>query len=482
MTSTMLTASKHRLHIFILLLSLTGLLSNTIQGQSLVEKQAQGWKSMEQILSRIQAPSFPEKTFMVNDHGLMGDGITDNCSAMRKLLANVSSGGGGTIVFPSGKFFFDGPIHLKSNIHLKLDDGALIYFGQNAEKYLPAVKVRWEGTVCYNYSPLIYGYQLKNIAITGDGSIDGAALQWSKDWRKNQNPDKKILRQMGNDLAPEHQRVFGFGFLDLDKDGKDDGFGDGKQHFLRPSLLELYECENILLQGVEFKNSPFWTVHPVFSKNITIDGITVYGESLNDDGIDPDSSEDVLIQNCTIQTHDDAISIKAGRDQDAWNRSGSKNMIIRNNRLLSGVNAFCIGSEMSGGVENLFIYNNAIKDGKHALNFKCNLDRGGEVKNIYIRDLDIESCDEAMFIFRMDYHGYRGNNYPTKFQNFFVSEIKCQSVEGTAFKIVGVPDEPIKNILLKNIEITSAGKATEVRHAKNIVFDQVNVNGKLLKQ
>jgi polygalacturonase len=481
MTSSMLNTSKNRFHVFLLLLVITGLLSNSIQGQSLVEKQNQGWNSMEQILSRIQAPSFPDKTFMVKDHGLIGDGKSDNCSAMRKLLDEVSTNGGGTILFPSGKFFFDGPIHLKSNIHLKLNDGALIYFGQNAEKYLPSVKVRWEGTVCYNYSPLIYGYQLKNVAITGEGSIDGAALRWSKEWRKNQNPDKKILRQMGNDLVPEQQRVFGNGFLDLDKDGKDDGFGDGKQHLLRPSLLELYECENILLQGVEFKNSPFWTIHPVFSKNITIDGITVYGESLNDDGVDPDSSEDVLIQNCTIQTHDDAISIKAGRDQDAWNRPGSKNMIIRNNRLLSGVNAFCIGSEMSGGVENLFIYNNTIKDGKHALNFKCNLDRGGEVKNIYIRDLDIESCDEAMFIFRMDYHGYRGNNYPTKFQNFFVSEIKCQSVEGTAFKIVGVRDEPIKNILLKNIEINSAGKATEVKHAQNIVFYQVNVNGILLK-
>lgn len=228
-------------------------------------------------------------------------------------------------------------------------------------------------------------------------------------------------------------------------------------------------------------NSPFWTIHPVFSKNITIDGIKVYGETVNDDGIDPDSSEDVLIQNCEIQTHDDAIAIKAGRDQDAWDRPGSKNIIIRKNQLLSGVNALCIGSEMSGGVENVFAYDNIIKNGQHALNFKCNLDRGGEVKNIFLKDTYIASCGEAMFIFRMDYHGYRGNHFPTKFNNFFVSDIKCDKVDGTAFKIVGVADEPIRDIYLANIQVDKAGVATELKYTENIAFKEVYVNNELVR-
>ena len=444
-------------------------------------KYDEGWKMVKEIEERISTPKFKSKDLSILEHGISGDSITDNHEKLNQLIVETSRDGGGTLVFPKGQYYFDGPIHLKDNINIHLEEGARLYFSSNPDSYLPAVKVRWEGTVCYNYSPLIYGYQLKNIAITGDGVIDGAALEWSREWRENQNNDKDVLRKMGNDQEPEIKRVFANGFLDLDGDGKDDGYGDGQQHFLRPSLVELYECEGILLKGITFMNSPFWTIHPVFSKNITIDGIKVYGETVNDDGIDPDSSEDVLIQNCEIKTHDDAIAIKAGRDQDAWDRPGSKNIIIRKNQLLSGVNALCIGSEMSGGVENVFAFDNVIKDGRHALNFKCNLDRGGVVKNIYIKDIYIASCEEAMFIFRMDYHGYRGNHFPTKFNNFFVSDIKCDLVDGTAFKIVGVEDAPIQDIYLENIQVKKAGVATEVKYTQNIIFSEVYVNDKVIQ-
>jgi polygalacturonase len=336
--------------------------------------------------------------------------------------------------------------------------------------------VRWEGTVCYNYSPLIRGYQLENVAITGGGTIDGAAREWSIEWRKHQNPDKARLRQMGNDKVPDRQRVFGNGYLDLNGDGVDDGFGDGQQHYLRPSLLELYECNNVLIEGLTLRDSPFWTVHPVFCKNVTIRNLRIYGETLNDDGIDPDSSEDMLIEGCEIRTHDDAIAIKAGRDQDAWDRPGSRNIIVRKNHLFSGVNALCIGSEMSGGVENLYAYDNYIAGGRHALNFKCNLDRGGQVQRVFIKDIEIESCQDAMFIFRMDYHGYRGNHFPTRFNDFYVSGIRCKEVLKTPFRIVGVEDQPITRILLDDINIEEAGEESVIEFAKNLVFHQVYVN------
>ena len=454
--------------------------SASVDLSTFIQKREEGWKKVDGILDRIIEPQFGKTFVRCTEYGLKADSSTNNVEALYNILRNLSSHGGGTVFFPAGQYFFDGPIHLRSNIRLHLEEGSRIFFSNNPKNYLPAVKVRWEGTVCYNYSPLIYGYQLKNVAITGKGTIDGAALDWSKNWRKKQNPDKDRLRKMGNDKIPEIQRVFANGYLDLDGDNKDDGFGDGNQHYLRPSLIELYECENILIDGITLKNSPFWTVHPVFSKNITIRGINVFGETVNDDGIDPDSCEDVLIESCDIKTHDDAISIKAGRDQDAWDRPGSRNIIIRNNKLRSGVNAICVGSEMSGGVENVFINDNLIKDGKHALNFKCNLDRGGEVKNIYIRKLAIDSCDEAMFIFRMDYHGYRGNNYPTVFSDFFVSEINCEHVNGTVFKIVGVPTAPIRRIFLENIHVKEAGAILEQRHTEEIHFSNVSVNGKAL--
>jgi polygalacturonase len=374
-----------RRHNFYLLILLSiGFFSQVCQSdhpESFTHKQAKkletlAWDELPGILDRIVPPKFPTLHVSVVDFGAAGDSLTNNCQAFEKAINDLAGSGGGMLIVTPGQYFIDGPIHLKSNINLHIEEGARIFFSSNPDSYLPAAKVRWEGTVCYNYSPLIYGFQLENVAITGKGIIDGSAREWSTEWRKHQNPDKAQLRQMGNDTVPEKQRVFANGFLDLDGDGKDDGYGDGMQHYLRPALIELYECKGVLIEDLTLRDSPFWTIHPVFSKNVTLRNLKIYGESLNDDGIDPDSSEDVLIEGCRIKTHDDAIAIKAGRDQDAWDRPGSRNIIVRNNHLLSGVNALCIGSEMSGGVENLYAYDNYIADGRYALNFKCNLDRG----------------------------------------------------------------------------------------------------------
>ncbi len=449
--------------------------SFTVEKAALIETKA--WSSLDSLLARINEPQFPNRIYSVQDYGAKGDSVTNDLPAFMQAIAECSSNDGGTVYVPPGTYFMKGPIHMQSHVNLHLEEGAILYFSQDAEDYLPLVKVRWEGTICYNYSPLIYGYQLENIAITGSGTIDGAAKEWSIEWRKVQKPEKNRLRQMGNDTIPEVQRVFGNGFLDLDGDGEDDGYGDGKDHFLRPTLVEFYECKNILLSDFTAKDAPFWTIHPVFSKNITIRNLKVYGSTLNDDGIDPDSCEDVLIERCTVKTHDDAISIKAGRDQDAWNRPPSRNIIVRNNKLMSGVNALCIGSEMSGGVEYMFAEDNTIGDGKHALNFKCNLDRGGQVQNIFIRNTTVEKCREAMFIFRMDYQGYRGNNYPTKFNDFYVSGITCQEVTEKVFKIVGVEAQPIERVYLSDITVEKSGEMGEFRHTSDILMDNVIIEG-----
>ena len=479
-----------RRHNFYLLILLSlGFLFQACQSdhtESFTYKQAKkletkAWDELPGILDRIIPPQFPDRQVPVSNFGGIGDSVTNNYLAFEKAINDLAVSGGGMLNVPPGQYFIDGAIHLKSHINLHIEEGARIFFSNNPDSYLPAVKVRWEGTVCYNYSPLIYGYQLENVAITGKGIIDGTANAWSKEWREHQNPDKARLRQMGNDTVPEQQRVFAKGYLDLDGDDEDDGYGDGMQHYLRPTLIELYECEAVLIEGLTLRDSPFWTVHPVFSKNVTLKNLKIYGESLNDDGIDPDSSEDVLIEGCEIRTHDDAIAIKAGRDQDAWDRPGSRNIIVRNNHLLSGVNALCIGSEMSGGVEGLYIYDNYIADGKHALNFKCNLDRGGQVQKVYIKDIEIESCQDAMFIFRMDYQGYRGNHFPTKFNDFYVSGIQCKEVAKTPFRIVGVEEEPITRILLDNITIDEAGEESVIEFAESLVFNEVRIQGSLLQ-
>lgn len=435
--------------------------------------EKEGWERVPRLLEQIEPPIIPSRKVNVKQYGAKGDSISNDLPAILRAIDACSQKGGGQVYIPEGVYFCRGPIHLKSKIELYIEKGAKICFSQQAEDYLPAVKVRWEGTVCYNYSPFIYGYQLTDVSIRGEGEIDGQGESWSESWRALQKPDQQALRQMGNDQTPERERVFANGFLDLDQDGKDDGNGDGLLHFLRPTLIELYECKRILIEGLTIRNSVFWTVHPVFSQQITLKDLHIYGQALNDDGIDPDGCEYVLIEGCEIQTRDDAISIKAGRDQDAWDRPGSKHIVIRNNQLLSGANALCIGSEMSGGVQYVYARENTIANGQHALNFKCNLDRGGEVSHIYLRDFQIASCRDAMFIFRMDYHGYRGNQFPTKFHNFFVSKIQCERVEGKAFKIVGLAQEPVKNIMLDSIQIGFAGESHEITHADNLLFHSV---------
>ncbi|MEM1214781.1 MAG: glycoside hydrolase family 28 protein [Bacteroidota bacterium] len=427
------------------------------------------------ILERIQPPGFPKRLVRVDR------AADDHRLAIQRAIDSCAQQGGGKVEIPGGEWQLRGPLHLRSNVHLHLAKDAHLLFSDEPADYLPAVKVRWEGTVCWNYSPFIYAYRQQNIALTGaaNARINGQALEWSKAWRAKQKPDKKRLRRMGNDQVPEDQRVFANGYLDQDGDGQDDGYGDGQAHYLRPTLIELYECENILLENLHLSGSAFWTVHPVFSKNITIRGLTIEGGYLNDDGIDPDSCADVLIEDCMIRTEDDAISIKAGRDQDAWERMGSTGVIVRNCRLDSGVNAFCVGSEMSGGVRDVFVENCTVQGGKHGINFKCNLDRGGQVEQVYFRNLSVDTLAEAFLIFRMDYHGYRGNNYPTQFNDFYLDNIRVKQVQGVPFKIVGVPEQPIERVWLRAVDIVDSQEPALFDWANELLFDRVMVNDTL---
>ncbi len=443
----------------------------------------QGWQKVDSILARINVPEFSNKEYLVQNY-LKNEGRNSFVNAVNQAIVDCNSNGGGKVIIPKGEHVSNGPIHLLSNVNLYLEQGAVIKFGVEPLDYTPLVLVRWEGTLCYNYSPLIYANGEKNIAVSGKGIIDGQTqLFWHK-WKrgndgKNQDHDKKILRQHGNDVTPIETRVFGNGFLDLDGDGNDDGYGDGKDHYLRPTTIEFIYCENILIEDVTIRNTPFWTIHPVFSKNVTIRGLNIEKGTTNDDGIDPDGCTDVLIENCTIDTEDDAISVKAGRDQDAWERDPCENIVIRNCTLRTGVNGFCIGSEMSGGVRNVFVEDCIIPQARRGINFKCNLDRGGQVEKVFIRNIKMENIEEEMFIFRMDYHGYRGNHYPTKFNDFFVSNIHINKVGKTGFKIVGVEDQFIERVYLNDITIENVPVKSEIKYAKEIIANNVIIKGEL---
>lgn len=321
------------------------------------------------------------------------------------------------------------------------------------------MKQRWEGTFIRNYSPLIYAVKEKNIAITGLGKIDGNCTETWSTWKALQEPDKQVAREMGNNQIPIADRVF------------------GKNHFLRPTGIEFIECENILLEDFTIQKSPFWTIHPVICTNITARSLQVLSGTTNDDGIDPEHCKNVLIEHCKIKTEDDCIAIKAGRDQDGWPYPPSQNMIIRNNTLATKVGSgFCIGSEMSAGVRNIFFHDNEITGSeKHAFQFKSNPDRGGFIEEIYMKNVVVTGSVAYAFEFTTDYKGWRGNQHYVKYKDFYFQDIYIEEAKDLSIRIHGTEKEPIQRVFFKNVSIRKSAAPVLLNHTKDVLLEQVKI-------
>jgi polygalacturonase len=370
---------------------------------------------------------------------------------------------------PAGTFLLNGPIHLQSYVDLHLADGAVLLFSGKPEHFLPVVLTRWEGTIIFNYSPMIYARGAENIAVTGKGVIDGNARlnfrSWATGVSKLQDRAQELSRQMGAAGAPIAERKFGEG------------------SFLRPSMIEPYECRNVLIEGITVKDSPFWVIHPTFCTNLTVRGATVDSLLINNDGCDPDSCTDVLIENCRFHTGDDGIAIKAGRDADAW-RDGrmTQNVIIRNCFFQSKINSLCIGSEMSAGVRHVFMEDCRVEECDSCLYFKSNADRGGQIENVRVRRVDIGLSRAAVIRFETNYHGYRGGHAPTVYSDFVIENVTCADAANYAVFIEGTAESPIEQVLLRNVTVARAREPLFVRNATTIRMENVRVNGRTLPE
>lgn len=441
-----------------LLLTIVLILVSCNQQEHSITNEA--WSKVPQILDEISAPVFPDREYNVIDFGAVPNREMNSRKAIQAAVDTCSSNGGGKVIVPNGEYFLNGPLHLKSNVNLHLAEGSVIFFGTNPEDYLPIVEVRWEGTRCLNYSPFIYAYREKNIAITGKGTIDGQQDKFWILWKLIQDKNKVRLRTMGKNLVPLEERVF------------------GKGHFLRPTLIEPYQCENVLIEGVTVKNSPFWTIHPVFCNNVIIRNVNIQPGQSNDDGIDPESCSYVLIENNDFYTEDDNIAIKAGRDNDAWIENGgqpTENVIIRNNIFHHcNAGAISIGSEMSGGVRNIFTENNVMKNVGRPFCIKSNTDRGGVVENIYHRNTKVDTCTEFVRI-RLDYKGADAGKYPADFRNFFFENIEI-NFAGLGIHSLGLPEKEIENLFFNDIKIKELKKTTEIYFTKNVQLQNFDYN------
>lgn len=421
------------------------------------------WKQASEIIKSLDPVSFPDKAYLITDFGAIADNKTPCKQAFEKAIALCNQMGGGTITVPKGNYYMDGPLVFKSGVCIELKEGAQLNFSSNEKNYLPMVLTKWEGTEVYNYSPLIYAYQAKNIALTGKGTINGNGAQNFSKWKTTQNNDKIALRKMGTDNSPVYLRQFGEG------------------HYLRPSFFQPFGCTNVRLEGITIIDSPFWVIHPVYCDNVIVRGVTVNSYNTNNDGCDPESTSNVLIENCTFATGDDAIAIKSGRDNDAWRIARpTENVVIRNCQFESEINGVCIGSEISGGVRNVFIENIKIPHAANAIYFKSNTNRGAFIENIMVRNIQAESVKTALIRFEPNYKGEGKGQYPTRFSNFTIENINCNQVEGCGLYLAGLEKSTLKNVTLSTINIKKAVTAYGLQFGENIIFDQVMINGTLL--
>ncbi len=421
-------------------------------------KKKVSFDSKEEILSRIKVPVFPDNFFLITDFGARGDSVSNCKPAFDKAMAAIKDAGGGRIIVPPGVYRMEGPIHFTGNTELHLSEGAVLKFSGEPSGYLPVVATSWEGTLLFNYSPFIYAHNCKNIAITGKGIIDGEASQTWQLWRDKQRDDQLLSRKMNNSNVPVEQRIFGEG------------------HFLRPHLIQFYECENILIEGVKIEDSPFWCVHLLMCKNATVRGIEFDAQNKNNDGIDPEYSEDILIEDVIFNNADDNVAIKAGRDLEGRTIGrSSRNIIIRNCKLL-GLHGIVIGSEMSAGVHNIFVENcHATGYLKRGLYIKSNPDRGGEISNIFFKNVKLDKVEDCFFI--TSFYHKEGKGNVTTIHKIFVEDVVCNEATAGGIVIHGFSEKKIENIFFKNISILKAGIAFDLQDARNIILEDVSIGG-----
>lgn len=356
------------------------------------------------------------------------------------------------------------------NLHVAKD--ATLLFSTNPADY-PIVRTRWEGVELMNYSALIYAYEQTNIAVTGEGTLDGGATLddwWS--WNKKGQgaaQKQKIARDRLVALAetdtPVEQRVF----------------GDG--HYLRPNFVQPYRCTNVLIEGVTLLRSPMWVIHPTFSTNVTVRGLTIRSHGSNNDGCDPESSRDVLIENCIFDSGDDCIAIKSGRNGDGRRVPiASENLVVRGCTMKDGHGGVVLGSECSAGIRNVFVENCTMDspDLDRALRFKNNAVRGGILENVFMRDVQIGKVVEAVITIDLLYE--EGANGPFK---PIVRNVQLDRITATAAPRVlyvrGFPGALVDDIRIHDSEFKGLTQAEVVQGVGNISFRNVTLTPANLK-
>ncbi|WP_019813200.1 glycoside hydrolase family 28 protein [Saccharomonospora saliphila] len=417
-------------------------------------------------MRRVRPPRFPDRDFDITEFGAVGDGKTDCTSAIRAAIAECHSSGGGRVVVPPGTFA-TGAVHLLSDTNLHLSAGATLAFSRDPADYLPVVYTRYEGVELWNYSPLVYAHRERNVAITGTGVIDGRAddshwWDWTGGAPPNESPDKTRLNELAAAGAPVAQRVFGGG------------------HHLRPNMVQFYSCENVLVEGVTLRDSPMWNLHPVLCRNVTVRSVVVDSpHGPNNDGIDPESCTDVVIENCVINTGDDCVALKSGKNADGRRVDvPCENVVVLDCEMADGNGGVTIGSETSGGIRNLFVRRCAMSSPRleRAIRIKSNPERGGTIEKIYVHQVNVGQAADAVVEMVLNYANVTTGAFPPDLHGVVISQLTAANAP-RALNMIGDETHPIRDIRLHACRFDAMSEADVIRNVEGLVLNQVWTNG-----
>ena len=454
---------------------------------------AQGWDEAmyKQIEQSIREPQFADKTYPITKFGARPElSAAKNQKAIQKAIDQCSKKGGGRVIVPAGSKFLTGAITLKSGVNLVVEEDAVLEFVFEPELY-PIVETSWEGLECFNLSPCVYAFKAKDIAITGKGIIDGGGSNdtW---WPWNGNPRFGWKEGMISQRKESRPRLLKNGEDGIpmynEKGERSPERVFGPQDGLRPQLVSFNKCEGILIEDVTLLRSPFWVIHPLHSTDITVRRVKMINDGPNGDGCDPECCDRVLIEDCFFNTGDDCIAIKSGRNRDGRERNmPSKNIIIRNCEMKNGHGGVVIGSEISGGCQNVFAHD-CIMDSpelERVLRIKTNSCRGGIIENINMKDIKVGVCKESVLKINLDYEHNevccRGN-YPTV-RNVYMENVTSEKSK-YGVQIIGLDEDTyVYDVKVKNCKFNgvqdgnfSSGKT------RNITFEDLFLNGSLVLQ
>lgn len=401
-------------------------------------------------MPQLKRPVFPDRRFSIQDFGAVQGMEAKNTAAFAETIRACHEAGGGTVLVPAG-VWRTGPIHFRSGVNLHIAEGAELHFSDEFADYLPEVFTRWEGMECWNYSPLIYAVDCEKIALTGAGTLFGHGEKWHP-WKKTQvavgAEELNVLCAQG---APVEQRRM------------------ARENGLRPPFIQPIRCCEVLIEGLRIEGSPFWTVHPVYCERIIVRGLSIHTRGPNTDGINLDSCRDGLVEHCHIDTGDDSICLKSGINEDG-RRVGipCERVVIRHCSTEGGHGAVTVGSEMSGGVRQIYCHDYRIRYNDRAVRIKSMAGRGGFIQDCHYENFDVDRCGDLIEI-NMRYAASTvqpKTALPPDTRDITIRNLKCREARW-GMRLIGIPEAKIRNVAIENVSVSTITESSAI--VENIV-------------